>query len=81
MIPNYYFLYYEAHLFSFFSLPILIEPVVDLGLGVEGISEVRGSGGSDPEFLLISAQDIVDQLLILSLVVFLDDSEVSEGRA
>jgi hypothetical protein len=61
------------------SLPVLIEPVVNLGLGVEGITEVGWSGGGNPELLLISAEDVVNQLLILSLVVFLDDTEVSEG--
>jgi hypothetical protein len=47
---------------SFFSphLPVLIEPVVDLGLGVDGVPEVGGSGGSDPEFGLFSAVDVVD---------------------
>jgi hypothetical protein len=62
-------------------LPVLIEPVVDLCLGVNGVTEVRGSGRSNPEFLLISAEHVVNQLLILSLVIFLNDAEVSECGA
>ena len=63
------------------SLPVLIEPVVNLGLSVEGITEVGRSGGGNPELWLISAENVVNQLLILSLVIFLDDAEVSEGGA
>jgi hypothetical protein len=62
-------------------LPVLIEPVVDLGLGVNGVAKVGGSGGSNPELLLISAEHVVNQLLILSLVIFLNDAEVSECGA
>jgi len=62
-------------------LPVLIEPVVDLGLGVNGVTEVGGSGGSNPEFLLVGAEHVVNQLLILSLVIFLNDAEVSESGA
>lgn len=68
---------------SFFRsiLPVLIEPVVDLGLGVKRVAKVGGSGGGNPEFVLIIAEQVVDQLLVLSLVVLLDDAEVSEGLA
>ena len=62
-------------------LPVLIEPVVDLGLGVKRVAKVGGSGGGNPEFVLIIAEQVVDQLLVLSLVVLLDDAEVSEGLA
>ena len=62
-------------------LPVLIEPVVYLGLGVEGVSEVGWSGGSNPEFVLISDEHVVSQLLVLSLVVVLDNTEVSESGA
>ncbi len=62
-------------------LPVLIEPVVNLGLGIEGVSEVGWSGGSNPEFVLISDEHVVSQLLVLSLVVVLDDTEVSESGA
>lgn len=61
------------------DLPVLIEPVVDLGLGVERISEVGGSRRGNPEFVLIIAKQVVDELLVLSLVVFLDDTEVAES--
>jgi hypothetical protein len=62
-------------------LPVLIEPVVNLGLGVEGVSEVGWAGGSNPEFVLISDEHVVSQLLVLSLVVVLDNTEVSESGA
>ena len=62
-------------------LPVLIEPIVNLSLGVKGVAEVGRSGGSNPEFLLVSAKQVVCQLLILSLVIFLNDAEVSEGGA
>jgi len=62
-------------------LPVLVEPVVNLGLGVEGVTEVGGSGGGNPEFVLIIAEQVVNQLLVLSLVVLLDDAEVSGSRA
>lgn len=56
---------------------VFVEPVVNLGLGVNGVSEVGRSRRSNPEFLLISAEHVVDQLLVLSIVVLLDDTEVS----
>lgn len=62
-------------------LPVLIEPVVDLGLSVEGVAEVGWSGGGHPELLLVSAEDVVDQLFVLSLVVVLNDTKVSHGGA
>jgi hypothetical protein len=62
-------------------LPVLVEPVVNLGLGVEGISEVGWAGRGNPEFVLIIAEQVVYQLLVLSLVVLLDDTEVSECGA
>jgi hypothetical protein len=39
---------------------VLIEPVVNLGLGVKGVAKVGGSGGGNPELLLIGAEDVVD---------------------
>jgi hypothetical protein len=63
------------------NLPVLIEPVVNLGLGVNGVSEVGGSGRGNPELLLVCAEHVVDQLFVLSLVVVLDDTKVSDRGA
>jgi hypothetical protein len=60
---------------------VLIEPVINLGLGVDGISEVGWSRGSNPELRFFSAEHIIDQLLVLSLVVFLDNTEVPASLA
>ena len=63
------------------DLPVLIEPVVNLGLSVEGVAEVGRPGGGNPELLLVGAEDVVDQLLVLSLVVVLNNAEVSCSSA
>ena len=61
------------------NLPVLIEPVVGLGLGVEGITEVGRAGGGDPVHWAIVELEVVDQLLVSPLVVLLHDTEVSHG--
>jgi hypothetical protein len=55
---------------------VLIEPVVDLGPRVEGVSEVGRSWWGDPELVFLVDLEVVDELLVLSLIVLLDDSEV-----
>mmetsp|Transcript_24605 Transcript_24605/g.38213 ORF Transcript_24605/g.38213 Transcript_24605/m.38213 type:complete len:206 (-) Transcript_24605:145-762(-) len=61
---------------------VLIEPVVDLGLGVERISEVGGSGGGNPVHGSVRGQEVISQFLILPLVILLDDTEVPHrGRS
>jgi hypothetical protein len=64
-------------LFSDWILPVLVKPVVDLGLGVNGVSEVGGSGGCYPELGLFIAKHVIDQLLVLPVIVLLENSEVS----
>jgi len=54
---------------------VLIEPVINLGLGVEWISEVRWSWRSNPVGWSLCAEKVVNKLLVLSLVVLLDNSE------
>ena len=56
---------------------VFIEPVVSLGLDIEGIAKVGGSRRSHPVHISVSGQDIVGQLLVLSIVVVLHDTEVS----
>ena len=66
---------------SYSVLPVFVEPVVNLGLGIKRVAEVGGSGGGNPEFVFIIAEHVVNQLLVLSLVVVLDDTEVSDNLA
>ena len=56
---------------------VFVEPVVSLGLNIEGIAKVGGSRRSHPVHLSVSAQHIVGQLLVLSVVVVLHDTKVS----
>ena len=67
----------KLFLFSDLNLPVLIEPVVDLGLGVNRVSEVGRSGGCYPELRFLSAEHVIDQLLVLPVIVLLENSEVS----
>lgn len=61
------------------DLPVLVKPVISLGLHIEWVSEVRWTGGSNPESVSVLEGESVDQLLVLSLVVVLHDSEVSHS--
>ena len=61
-------------------LPVLVEPVVGLGLGVEGIAEVARARRRDPVHGAVVQQEVVDQLLVAALVVLLHDSEVTVRR-
>ena len=65
----------------FVPQPILIEPVVNLCLGVNGISKVGWSGGCHPEFRFFCDEQVINQLFILPFVVFLNDTEVSASLA
>lgn len=56
------------------DLPVLIEPVVSLGLDLKWIAEVAWTRRSDPVHWAISASDVVDELDVLSLVVLLHDT-------
>mmetsp|Transcript_6205 Transcript_6205/g.4387 ORF Transcript_6205/g.4387 Transcript_6205/m.4387 type:complete len:241 (+) Transcript_6205:169-891(+) len=56
---------------------VLIEPVVSLGLGVNGITEVARSARGNPVVRSIGHQKVISQLLVLSVVIVLQDSEVS----
>ena len=56
---------------------VLIEPVISLGLGIEGVSKVGWSGGGNPVSWSLGTEEVVNKLLVLSIVVFLNDSETS----
>ena len=58
-------------------LPVLIEPVIGLGLGIEGIAEVAGAGAGHPVHGAVGQGKVVDQLLVATLVVLLHNAEVS----
>ena len=62
-------------------LPVFVEPVICLGLDVQRVAEVRWPGRRHPELLGLSDQQVVDQLLVLSLVVLLHDAEAANWRA
>lgn len=66
---------------SVFLIPnsVFIEPVIWLGLGIEWVTKVGWPGGSNPVHWLVSAKNVVDELLALSISVILQNSEVS-GR-
>ena len=63
------------------DVPVLIEPVVSLGLGIERVAEVGWAGGSDPVVGTICHQEVVDKLLVSPLVVLLHNAEVSDRGA
>ena len=60
---------------------VLVEPVIGLGLGVKRISEVWWSRWSNPVGWSLRAQKVINEFLILSLVVLLNDTEISSGGA
>ena len=60
---------------------VFIEPVVWLGLGIEWVAEVGWPGGCNPEHWLVSAKNVVNELLALSVSVVLQDAEVSGSNA
>lgn len=55
--------------------PVLVEPVINLGLGIEGISEVARARRGDPVHGSVSGQDVVGKLLVSALGVLLKESE------
>jgi hypothetical protein len=63
------------------NLPVFVEPVVGLSLDVERIAEVGRARRGNPELLGLVDQQIVDELLVLALVVFLHDTEAANRRA
>ena len=58
-------------------LPVLVEPVIGLCLGVKRVAEVAGAGRSHPVVGAVRQQEVVDKLLVATLVVLLHDAEVT----
>lgn len=54
---------------------VFIEPVVCLGLSVEGVAEVRWSWGSQPVGWSLGYQKIIYEFLILPLCIVLENTE------
>jgi hypothetical protein len=48
---------------------VLVEPVIGLGLGIKRVTEVGWSGRGDPVGWSLGTQEVVDQLLVLSVGV------------
>lgn len=61
------------------NLPVLVEPVVDLGLDLKRVTEVGGAGRGNPVHRAISGQQVVCQFLVLAIIVLLHDTEVTVG--
>lgn len=58
---------------------VLIEPVIGLSFSVKWIAEIWRSWWSNPISWSLSAKEIIDKFFILSLIVLLNNSEIS-GR-
>jgi len=59
------------------GLPVFVEPVVDLGFGIERVAEVAGTRRGDPVHRPVGGEQVVGQLLVLPVVVLLHNAEVS----
>ena len=62
-------------------LPVLIEPVVSLGLGIERVAEVGWARAGDPVHGTIVYEEVVRQLLVPALVVLLHNAKVANWGA
>ena len=60
-------------------LPVLVEPVVGLGLNIKRIAEVGWTGRGDPEHLAIGLEQVICKFLVLSVVVVLHNAEGTLG--
>jgi len=58
---------------------IFVEPVVNLDLEINMVTEVSWSGVGDEELWLFFDEVILGKLLVGSLVIFTDKTEVSLG--
>ena len=59
------------------GLPVFVEPVVDLGFGIERVAEVAGTRRGDPVHRPVGGEQVVGQLLVLPVVVLLHNAKVS----
>jgi hypothetical protein len=58
---------------------VLVEPVVKVGLEVDVISEVAGTGGGDKELGFVGHGVVVIQLLGGALIILTDEAKVEDG--
>ena len=65
----------------FIPQSVLVEPVVWLGLGVQGVPEVRWPRRGHPVHWSVCAKHVVDELLALSVSVVLQNTKVSGGNS
>lgn len=63
------------------GLPVFVEPVVDLGFGIERVAEVAGTRRGDPVHRPVGGEQVVGQLLVLPVVVLLHNAKVSSDLA
>lgn len=63
------------------GLPVFVEPVVDLGFGIERVAEVAGTRRGDPVHRPVGGEQVVGQLLVLPVVILLHNAKVSSGLA
>lgn len=68
---------------SIFLVPdsVLVEPVVDLGLGVKWVTEVRGARRRNPVHGAVSSQQVVGELLVAAFIVLLEEAKVTRSLA
>ena len=60
---------------------VFVEPIVNLCLHVERIAEVGGAGGCNPVHGAIGGKQVVGELLVLSFIIVLDNTEISSGSS
>ena len=63
------------------GLPVFVEPVVDLGFGIERVAEVAGTRRGDPVHRPVCGEQVVGQLFVLSIVIFLHDAKAASNLA
>lgn len=59
------------------GLPVFVEPVVDLGFGIERVAEVAGTRRGHPVHRPVSGEQVVRELFVFSVVIFLHDAEAT----
>ncbi len=60
---------------------VFVEPVVDLGLGVKWVTEVRGARRRNPVHGAVSSQQVVGELLVAAFIVLLEEAKVTRSLA
>ena len=59
------------------NLPVLVEPVVNLGLGIKWVAKVGWARRSHPVHWSVGSEEVVSELLVLALIILLEDSKVA----